>query len=265
MLTSAKINNMFETKKFIFLSRTQRIAVSFLLGMVLFVSIGMLIGSKFAFQDQEIKNLSIDLIKLSVTAWGAWGLILLYASANSFERIKKETKSFLEDDIPRAFNASTLQVNDKPIDPLNADLKLEIIAETHQTAIYKFTNGNAYSIHFYCKLNVFDLSILIYLPEQHEARHELIYEKCMSFLKESKVNATFMGVFASQWLTDKPKHLQIQIVRSLGEDFLFDAAKRAYVAGCIYGDMRAFLLRAENEDKSILEIESTTPLTTPTT
>ena len=38
----------------------------------------------------------------------------------------------------------------------------------------------------------------------------------------------------------KPKHLQIQIVRTLGEDFLFDAAKRAYVAGCIYGDIRAF-------------------------
>ena len=38
----------------------------------------------------------------------------------------------------------------------------------------------------------------------------------------------------------KPKHLQIQIVRTLGEDFLFDAAKRAYVAGYIYGDIRAF-------------------------
>jgi hypothetical protein len=118
---------MIETKKFIFLSRRQRHAVSWLLGLLLIGSVGLLISSKVWAPDPELKMLSIDLIKILVTAWGAWGLILLYASANSFERINKETENFLVQDLPRAFTTSAQNVGRVAIDPLNQGLRLSLI------------------------------------------------------------------------------------------------------------------------------------------
>lgn len=235
---------MLETKKFIFLSSRQRTGVSCLLGVLLLISIALLLFTKFKFQDQEIKALSIDLIKLTVTAWGAWGLILLYASSNSFERISKETRIFLEQDIPRAFSMSAIQVGNNVLDPLNSGLKLKIIAETHQSAIYEFSNDKGFSIHFHCRFNVYDLTVLIYLPADHAFAYQKIYETSLSYLQESGVKVMPMGVFESHWLQSKENRFQIQIIRSVSEDFLFDAAKRVYLAGCIFGDIRAFYLRA---------------------
>jgi hypothetical protein len=235
---------MLETKKFIFLSRRQRNGVSFLLGTLLVISIALLLLAKLKFQDQEVKALSIDLIKLTVTAWGAWGLILLYASANSFERISKETSIFLEQDISRAFSMPTLQMGNHAIDPLNLGLNLKIIAENYQSAIYEFSNPQGFSIHFHCRLNVYDLTVLIYLPPDHADKYQKIYETSLAYLQENGVKVMPMGVFESHWLEDKEKRFQIQIIRSVGDDFLFDAAKRVYLAGCIFGDIRAFYLRA---------------------
>ncbi|MHB8949079.1 MAG: hypothetical protein ACYC4S_08450 [Rhodoferax sp.] len=239
---------MIETKKFIFLSNRQRHVVSFLLGFVLLAAIGLLVATRLWFQDQEIKLLSIDLIKLAVTAWGAWGLILLYASANSFERINKETRNFLERDIRRAFDTSALKIDKVAIDPINEGLKLNLVVQTRNSAVYEFVSGTGFSIHFYCKLNVYDLAILVFLPEAHASNYKNIYETSLKYLEDNGIKVMFMGVFEERWLPAKQKRLQIQILRSLGDDFLFDAARRTYVADLIFGDLRAFLVRAQRED-----------------
>lgn len=239
---------MIETKKFIFLSKRQRNAVILLLGCVLLVSIGLLIATKLWFQDQEIKLLSIDLIKLAVTAWGAWGLILLYASANSFERISNETKNFLEKDIRRAFDTSALKIDNVAIDPLNEGLKLNLVVQTRNSVVYEFVSGTGFAIHFYCKLNVYDLVILVFLPERHASNYKSIYETSLKYLEDNGIKVMPMGVFEERWLPAKQKRLQIQILRSVGDDFLFDAARRTYVADLIFGDMRAFLVRAQREE-----------------
>lgn len=241
---------MFETKKFIFLSNRQRMMVSLLLGALLAISIVLLIASKYSLHDQEIKLLSIDIIKLTITAWGAWGLILLYASANSLKRIRHETKMFLEEDIPRAFESSTVDVGNSLIDPVNIGLKLKIVAETYNSTIYEFSNGSGFAIHFLCKLNVRDLAILIFLPEDHAANYLVIYHTSLTFLHENDAKVMFMGVFEEHWLPNQQKRMQIHIQRNVGDDFLFDAAKRLYFADSIFGDLRAFLVRAQREDRN---------------
>jgi hypothetical protein len=239
---------MIETKKFIFLSRRQRHAVSWLLGLLLIGSVGLLISSKVWAPDPELKLLSIDLIKILVTAWGAWGLILLYASANSFERINKETENFLVQDLPRAFTTSAQNVGRNAIDPLNQGLGLRLIVQTRNSVIYEFKSGTGFAIHFYCKLNVHDLSILVYLPAHHAANHAHIYQTSLKYLEDNGIKHNVMGVFEERWLPDHQQKFQIQILRTMGDDFLFDAAQRSYVADLVFGDMRAFLLRAQREE-----------------
>lgn len=239
---------MIETKRFIFLSSRQRNVVTFLLGFVLLISISLLAITARWHEDRDIKLLSIDLIKMALTAWGAWGIILLYASANSFERISKETKNFLEKDIQRAFNTSALKVDNVAIDPLNDGMKLHVVVQTRNTVIYEFVSGTGFAIHFYCRLNIYDLVILVYLPEGHESNCQSIYGTSLKYLEDSGIKVMVMGVFEERWLPATQKRLQIQISRSLGDDFLFDAAKRTYVADLIFGDLRAFLLRAQREE-----------------
>lgn len=235
---------MIETKKFIFLSSRQRRWVSWLLGFLLFLAIFLLVMFSRFFQDAEIKALSIDLVKLFLTAWGGWGLILLYASSNSYNRINAETMAFMEVDIPRAFASAKVQMGNRPMDPLDQGLELEIVVKTNQATVYRFTDSSGFTIYFYCRSNVYDMTVLLYLPVEPADNFEEIYKTSLAYLRDNNVKVMPMGVYDMNWTDTPDKRFVIQIIRSVGEDFLFDAAKRAYLANCIYGDVRAFFLRA---------------------
>ncbi len=235
---------MIETKKFIFLSSLQRKWVSYLLGFLLLFAVGLLVTYTRFVHDQEMKVLSIDLIKLFVTAWGGWGLILLYASSNSYKRINAETMAFMEIDIPRAFVSAKVQLKNRPVDPTDLGLELETIINTNQATVYRFSDGTDFNIYFYCRSNIYDMTVMLYLPADSVERSEEIYKTSLTYLRDSNVKVTSMGIYDMNWTDTVERRLVYQIIRSVGEDFLFDAAKRAYLANCIYGDVRAFFLRA---------------------
>lgn len=235
---------MIETKKFIFLSSRQRRWVSWLLGLLLLLSIVLLVTFSKFYQDAEIKTLSIDLVKLLVTAWGAWGLILLYASSNSYNRINTETMAFMEVDIPRAFSSAKVQRGDRPMDPVDEGLALDIVVNTNQATVYRFSDSAGFNIHFYCRSNIYEMVVMLYLPAEPAEKSDDIYKTSLAYLRDSNVKVSPMGVYEMNWTDTPEKRLVFQIIRPAGEDFLFDAAKRAYLANCIYGDVRAFFLRA---------------------
>lgn len=237
---------MIEAKKFIFLSRWQRNAVSTVLGTLLLISSVLLYLCKTSLQDPEIKLMSIDLIKLTVTAWGAWGLILLYASSNSFSRIDKETLAFLKDDLSRPFllASSQAQATDLKSEPTGDTPQLRLISESYQGVKYAY-GIDSFKIYFLCRLNVQELSVLVYLPAKHEKDCETIYKTSLSYLREkSETKVTLMGVNDAGWLEPGQKRFELQIFRLLSEDFLFDASKRIYISSGVFGDIRAFFLRA---------------------
>ncbi|MEC5217587.1 hypothetical protein RCH09_002545 [Actimicrobium sp. GrIS 1.19] len=237
---------MFETRKFIFLSSGQRRFVSVGLAGFLIVAISLLVMTKLRWHDLEIKALSIDLIKFAVTAWGGWGLILLYASSNSFNRIQHETKKFLYEDIPRAFGAALVKQGDALGTSVVQDgFGLKVVSENQNALTFELRNASGFSIHFLCRLNVRDLAILIFLPDAHSANYQKIYETSLSFLEDSGCKVKYMGVFGERWLPENERRMQLHIQRDVGDDFLFDAAKRTYAAQCIYGDLRAFSIRAQ--------------------
>jgi hypothetical protein len=134
-----------------------------------------------------------------------------------------------------------------PTDPVSEGLSLKLIFQTRNSVGYEFTNAEGFSIHFICRLNVFELTTLVFLPAEHEPNYLTIYKTCLSYLEEGGLKPMMMGIFPEKWLAQNEKRLQIHFVRKLGEDFLFDAARRCHIADSLFGDMRAFLVRARNE------------------
>ena len=133
------------------------------------------------------------------------------------------------------------------MDPVDQGLGLEIIVNTNQATVYRFFDSAGFNIHFYCRSNIYEMVVMLYLPTEpaeSAEKSEEIYKTSLAYLRDSNVKVSPMGVYDMNWTNAPEKRLVFQIIRSAGEDFLFDAAKRAYLANCIYGDVRAFFLRA---------------------
>jgi hypothetical protein len=238
---------MIEAKKFLFLNKYQRWAISLGLFVALSSAIFLIIFSKIIEPDNDLKVLGIDLVKMCLTAIAAWIVILLYVKANSFDRIVLEKNGFLTADIPKAFKSAAETQKYIPIDPVNESLSLEIISQTASTAIYKFCNASVDKpLYFYSKISLHNLQLLFFLPPEHSQNYSEIYRSALSYWTKSGVDFEVNGVIAAKWLGSEDKRFfELLAFRKIPDDFLFDEALRSHYSEMIFGDARAILLRMQ--------------------
>src|SRR5690606_13992364 len=99
---------------------------------------------------------SVDILKLILTASAGWGLIVLYASSNSQNRISKETSRFFHDDVMGAFRDNGFST----VLPAHEGFGVELVKNKAGTAIFALSSHGKTVLLFWCRLNVYELSIV---------------------------------------------------------------------------------------------------------
>ncbi|HVT31813.1 MAG TPA: hypothetical protein VHE32_04165 [Rhodanobacteraceae bacterium] len=231
---------MIDGKNLLFISSRQRIAISLLLGALLAACIVALAIAFHRSASSELIQSLTDLLKLLLTSTGVWGLIVLYASANSHERIEKETEAFLKKDVVRALQ----RVTSPHRSPRKPKVRLSLLHAWANVGIYEaHVAENRYAVAW-CRLNVNQISTVFMLPGKYADRFEEVYDATLKGFSSDNVTAKSFGLQTHDLsgLLKKPERfLEIFVKRSLASDFLFDAAARTALANSLAGDLYSFI------------------------
>ncbi|HUH61211.1 MAG TPA: hypothetical protein VL001_14190 [Candidimonas sp.] len=231
---------MVDGKKFLFLSNRQRTTITAIfICMLTLCSIAIyLAASKPALIS--LLQPSVELLKLILAGSGGWGLIVLYASSNSQNRIKKETLRFFDQDITNTFHENGYSTT-----PATNGLGVQLIRNMAGSAVFALSNQGERVLLLWCRLNVYELSIVFLLPPQFAHQYQNIYEATLKGFERTGTAVDCFGVQTHDvdgGLPTAEEFLELYVYRRLPPDFLFDAASRMYAANQIYGDARSFLM-----------------------
>ncbi len=228
-------------KNFIYLNDSQRIYISIALALSLIFSICVVGATVTVYQNENFRLFGLEVFKITSTASAVWVLVLLHTSSNSKKRINQEIDRFLAVDIIDAFKALVTPVKGYPLDPLNVDLKLEVIVRTSNSVICKLSDKES-EIFFYCRVTLSEIIVLFYLPEEYSENWRDTHKAAFDFWDQNNVKYANVGVRTANWHPQMVRFTEISVVRSISRNFLFDAIDRIDTSEKIIGDARAFLI-----------------------
>lgn len=237
---------MIEDRKVFYISKRQRTAVTLVVGGAILL-FGLLLVCTVATPSlQHAVSPVAELLKLSLTGAAVWLLIVMYASANSAERISKETDAFFDEDLRRAFNNAGF------VDAASGDgTTVELLRNSAGTCMVRTVRGLR-TVILWCNLNVNRISVVYLLDAEFESAWESTFIASVKGLKAQGLSVEEFGTNthdADGALPHASRHFELYSVRALPDDFLFNAAARYALAANLVGDARSFLIETERAHK----------------
>jgi len=236
---------MFEERKLLFITPGQRITITILfVGAIL--ALGILIYlSLFSPTFSNVTQPLFEVLKLFLTGFAFWGLVLLYASSNSPGRIRSETSRFFSNDLVQAFANNGFQNTHT-----GQGKELQLLFNQSGMAVFSVMEGGRVVLYMVALLNVFKLQIVFLLPAKFASNYQDVYhDSIIGFERDGIALDTFgTKTHDIDGLLKKPEtFLELYVLRKLQEDFLFNAAARTYIANVIFGDTRSLFNETQRQ------------------
>lgn len=234
---------MLEVRKFLFITPRQHIWITSSFIIATISNIYLL----YLFATQQTYNFlfqpAFDLLKLILSGFAFWGLVLLYASSNSPERIRRETSHFFAKDVLHAFN-------DNGYNATNTNKKVILLRNKAGNALFSITDSNIPKFYVWCVLNVYRLEVIFLLPPEFANDYQNVYQATIKGFDQNEVRLETFGIQKHDLdgTLEKPESFhELFTLRRLKENFLFDAAIRTYIANCIIGDVRSLITEIQRQ------------------
>lgn len=234
---------MLEARKFLFITPRQHILITsfFMIATIANIYLLYLFATQPAYDS--LMQPAFDLLKLILTGFAFWGLIFLYASSNSPERIRRETSRFFAEDLLRAFT-------DNGYNATNPNKKVNLLRNKAGYALFSITDRKITNFYVWCVLNVYRLEVGFLLPPKFANNYQEVYQSTIKGFDQNEVRLETFGVQKQDidGALEKPESFhELFTLRRLKEDFLFDAALRTYMANCIIGDSRSLITEIQRQ------------------
>ena len=243
---------MLEERKLLFITSGQRITITIIfVGAIL--TLGFLIY--LSLLSPLISNLTqplFDVLKLLLTGFAFWGLVLLYASSNSPGRIRSETLRFFSNDLVGAFSNNGFRNTNT-----GHGREIQLLFNESGIAVLSVVGEGQVVLYVWAQLNVFKLQMVFLLPPKFAPNYQEIYQESIIGFKRDGITLDTFGIQTQdiEGVLKKPEpFLKLYVLRKLQEDFLFNAAARTYIANVIFGDTRSLFVetqRHEREDEGV--------------
>ena len=240
---------MLEERKLLFITSGQRITITIIfIGAIL--ALGFLIYLSLFFPS--ISSLTpplFDVLKLFLTGFAFWGLVLLYASSNSPERIRSETLRFFSNDLLQAFSNNGFRNTNT-----GRGREIQLLLNRSGIAVLSIADEGRVVLYVWAQLNVFKLQIVFHLPPQFAPNYQEVYQRSIIGFERDGVSLDTFGTRTQNIegvLKEPESFLELYVLRKLQEDFLFNAAARTYIANVIYGDTSSLFQETRSHEDDL--------------